>query len=73
MSVFGHCEWSVWMVMNCVDYCEWLLLSLCVVIPTVNGEGCFFTKSKVGDCGHILVIPTVTVSGQYLTELVNFT
>ena len=73
MGVFGHCEWSVWMVMKGVDYCEWLLLLLCVVNGVVVCGGCFFTKSKVGDCGHISVIPTVTVSGQYLTELVNFT
>ena len=53
MGVFGHCEWSVWVVVNCVDYCEWLILSLCVVNGVVVGEGCFFTKSKVGDCGHI--------------------
>ena len=69
MGVFGHCEWSVWMVMKGVDYCEWLILSLCVVNGVVVCGGCFFTKSKVGDCGHI----SVTVSGQYLTELVNFT
>ena len=73
MGVFGHCEWSVWVVVKGVDYCEWLICSLCVVNGVVVCEGCFFTKSKVGDCGHISVIPTVTVSGQYLTELVNFT
>ena len=39
--------------MNCVDYCEWLICSLCVVNGVVVGVGCFFTKSKVGDCGHI--------------------
>ena len=41
------------MVVCRVDYCEWLVVSLLVVVGVVVCVVCFFTKSKVGDCGHI--------------------
>ena len=53
MVAFGHCEWLFGVVVGRVDYCEWLVMSLLVVDGVVVCEGCFFTKCKVGDCGHI--------------------
>ena len=56
MVAFGHCEWLFGVVVGRVDYCEWLVVSLLVVDGVVVCVGCFFTKCKVGDCGHIALL-----------------